>query len=74
MELNIIDEKHQRVAEIISDDILLKTTQDALDIMAAAGYHEARSLILREMNLSPEFFDLKTRVAGEILQKFSISA
>ena len=71
MELNILEEKNQKIAEIKSDEIVIKTPQDALDVMADASYYEARSLILREKNLSPEFFDLRTRVAGEILQKFS---
>lgn len=71
MELNIVEAENQRIAEIISDDVVIKTTQDALNLMAEAGYYEARSLILRETNLSPAFFDLRTRVAGEILLKFS---
>ena len=71
MELKILEEKNQKIAEIKSDEIVIKTPQDALDVMADASYYEARSLILREKNLSPEFFDLRTRVAGEILQKFS---
>ena len=71
MELKILEEKNQKIAEIKSDKIVIKTPQDALDVMADASYYEARSLILREKNLSPEFFDLRTRVAGEILLKFS---
>ena len=71
MELKILEEQNQKIAEIKSDEIVIKTPQDALDLMADASYYEARSLILREKHLSPEFFDLRTRVAGEILQKFS---
>ena len=71
MELIIIEEKNQKIAEIISDDIVIKTPQDALDLMAEAGYYQARSLILKEFNFSPAFFDLRTGVAGEILQKFA---
>lgn len=29
------------------------------------------ALILHEKNITPKFFDLKTGIAGEILQKFS---
>ena len=71
MELKILEKKKQKIAEIKSDEIVIKTPQDALDIMADASYYEARSLIIREKNLSPEFFDLRTRIAGEIIQKFS---
>lgn len=71
MELKILEEKNHKIAEINSDETVIKTPQDALDIMADASYYEVRSLILREKNLVPEFFDLRTRLAGEILQKFS---
>ena len=44
---------------------------DALDIMADASYNGASGVVIHEHQLAPEFFDLKTRLAGEILQKFS---
>lgn len=56
----------QKIAEIISDEVILQKTQDALDIMANAG---ARKIILHRKNIAPEFFDLKNRIAGDILQK-----
>jgi len=59
------------IAEVISDRILINKTQDALDLMADCSYHESNSLILREENFVSDFFDLKTGIAGEILQKFS---
>jgi len=71
MELKILEEKNIKIAEIKSDKIVIRTTQDALDIMADAEYYGARSLILGEKNFLPEFFDLSTKVAGEILLKFS---
>jgi len=59
------------IAEVISDEILIRETQDALDIMADCGYQDARKMIMREENFVAEFFDLKTGIAGDILQKFS---
>lgn len=53
---------NQKIAEIKSDEIVINTTQDALDIMADAKYYGATSLILMEKNFSPEFFDLSTKV------------
>jgi len=68
----IIHELHKvKIAEIRSDDFILKNAQDALDIMANAGEQGARKIILYEKNISPEFFQLKTRLAGEILLKFT---
>ena len=71
MELIIFDVQKHKIAEIISEGIVINNAQDALDIMANAGYQGARSIILYEKNLRPEFFELQTGMAGEILQKFS---
>jgi hypothetical protein len=71
MKLEIRKIKDIQIAEIISDKILIKETQDALDIMANINYQGSDKIIIHEKNLSPNFFDLKTRLAGEILQKFS---
>jgi hypothetical protein len=59
------------IAEVISDDIIINETQDALDLMADCGYHGSGKIILKEENIIPDFFDLKTGKAGDILQKFS---
>jgi hypothetical protein len=69
--IEIIDVEGIRIAEIISDKIEIGNVQDALDLMVDCGYHEARKIILQEKNIIPDFFDLKTGLAGEILQKFS---
>ncbi|MBD2755798.1 DUF4180 domain-containing protein [Spirosoma validum] len=68
-------ETHQlsdvRVAEVISDAIVIKTAEDGLDLLGNLYYQDFDSIILHEKNIMPDFFDLKTGIAGEILQKFS---
>lgn len=59
------------VAEISSEGIVISTTSDALDILGNAYYGGFEKIILHEKNITPEFFDLKTKLAGDILQKFS---
>lgn len=61
----------KEIAEIISDEIILKTKDDALDLMGNLYYQGFEKIILYERNISPSFFDLKNGIAGEILQKFS---
>jgi hypothetical protein len=39
--------------------------------MVEAGYNDCEKLIIHRETLNDSFFDLKTKVAGEILQKFS---
>lgn len=71
MEIRIFNSGELSLAELISEQIEINDQQDALDIMADASYQGANRLIVYEKNLHPDFFDLKTRLAGEILQKFS---
>lgn len=71
MEIIVRQTNHTSIAEIISDDILIKEVQDALDLMANCNYQGSRKIIIHEKNIIPDFFDLKTRIAGDILQKFS---
>jgi hypothetical protein len=62
---------NEKIAELISENIEIKEIQDALDVMANSRYYGAGSLIIHEHQIIPEFFDLRTGIAGEILQKFS---
>lgn len=59
------------IAEVVSDYIVINSVQDALDLMADCNYQGAEKMILYEKNILPDFFDLKTKIAGEILQKYS---
>ncbi|UKB81568.1 DUF4180 domain-containing protein [Chryseobacterium sp. MEBOG07] len=60
-----------KIAEVISDDIIIQSAADGLDLMGNIYYQGFDTLILHEKNIVPEFFDLKTKMAGDILQKFS---
>ncbi len=63
--------KGRNVAEIISDDVIIKTVEDGLDLMGNMYYQGFDKIILQEKHLAPDFFNLKSGMAGEILQKFS---
>ena len=65
----IFENNDQKIAEIISDQIEINNVQDALDWMGTANYEGANCIIFYEQNVNPEFFDLKTKLAGDILQK-----
>jgi hypothetical protein len=71
MEIELIEYKDKKIAVIKSEKVVIQETQDALDLMADAGSLNSRKIIVNEKQLTPAFFDLKTRIAGEILQKFS---
>ena len=71
MKIEIIKLKGVGIAEIKSDRVEIRKVQDVLDLMADCDYQGARKIILHEKNIIADFFDLKTGLAGEILQKFS---
>jgi PadR family transcriptional regulator AphA len=43
---------------------------EALDLVAACGEHRTHRLMLHEDNLTEDFYQLRTGVAGAVLQKF----
>ena len=71
MEIDFTETNGIRIAEMVSEEIEIKDAQDAVDIMMNCIYQGADSIIIMKQNLSPDFFDLKNGLAGEILQKFS---
>jgi hypothetical protein len=61
----------QVIAELTDNNFIINEVQDALDLMADLSYQGYNRMIINEKNLNKDFFDLSTRFAGEILQKFS---
>ena len=71
MELTIRIENNIPIAILQDRKVVIRNVEDALHLMADAGNIGARQIIIREEQLTPDFFDLSTGLAGEILQKFS---
>ncbi len=59
------------VAEVAVNGMLLAVPEDVNDLLGNAYYQGFDGMIISADKISPRFFDLKTRLAGEILQKFS---
>lgn len=60
-----------KIAEVISDETIISTTEDGLDLLGNLYYQDYDRIVIHEKNITPDFFDLKNGIAGEILQKFS---
>ncbi|GAB6550086.1 DUF4180 domain-containing protein [Bacillus sp. 3G2] len=59
------------IAVIKNDKVVISDVQTALDLMATVQYEvDAKHIIIDKSLISESFFDLKTRLAGDILQKF----
>jgi hypothetical protein len=59
------------VAELTGDNFTISSSQDAIELIGMPEAQECHKFIIHEKNLSPEFFNLGSGVAGDILQKFS---
>lgn len=59
------------IVEVVSGDIVINCVADGIDLIGNVYYRGFDKVILYQENLSADFFDLKTGMAGEILQKFS---
>ena len=59
------------VAEVAANEMLLVHPEEANDLLGNAYYQGFDGMIISADKISPRFFNLKTRLAGEILQKFS---
>jgi len=68
MEFKRYENSAYTVCELLGEGRLVSTTQDALDLMGEAG---ARGIVVREDQVHPDFFRLRTGLAGEMLQKFT---
>jgi hypothetical protein len=60
-----------KIAEVISDELVIRRIEDGVDLLGNLYYSGFDRIILHKDNITPDFFDLKTGIAGEILQKFS---
>lgn len=60
-----------KIAEVISAENNINNTSDGLDLLGNLYYQDFDKIIIHEQNITPDFFDLKNGMAGEILQKFS---
>jgi len=60
-----------KIAEVISDGLIIQQQGDGTDLMGNVYYEGYDRIILHQENITEDFFDLKNGMAGEILQKFS---
>lgn len=71
MEIKTHQINNTAIAEVVSQGIVINNIEDGIDLLGNVYYQGFDKMILYEKNLTTEFFDLKTKMAGEILQKFS---
>ena len=70
MNYQIREIDHKKYIEIFSSSRPLSTENDALDLIALCGEHNTNLLMIHYDALSEDFFNLKTKAAGNMIQKF----
>lgn len=71
MKIEIVQQQGVEIALVHWEGSTIADPQAALDLVATVGFEAGTNLIiLSKEALSEEFFDLRTGLAGEILQKF----
>lgn len=71
MNLRLFEYKGSLLSEISDSGIILQTPQDIVELIANSQYLGSEKIILRQNQLPDRFFDLKSGLAGEMLQKFA---
>jgi PadR family transcriptional regulator AphA len=69
MNYQIVETDNKKYIELISVAVPLHTERDALDLVCLCFENDIYLLMLHYDTLSEDFFRLKTKVAGDILQK-----
>jgi hypothetical protein len=71
MNITKIETSVGNIAIVKGSQIIIQDVQSALDLVATVQYEtDSNRIIVHKSLFSEQFFDLKTRLAGEVLQKF----
>jgi len=70
MQITLIEKNGKKYMEGRAGALLLVKEQDALDIIGNCGYNDTNNLLLHPENVHEDFFNLKSGLAGAVLQKF----
>jgi PadR family transcriptional regulator AphA len=72
MDYQLVQKSSTAYVECLETSALLEDESAALELVAACGENGTQLLMLHAGNLPPDFYDLKTGLAGRILLKFTI--
>lgn len=71
MDIYIEEYLKVKIAKLSGNEVVINELDDAVDLLGNSDYLGASCTILLKEQINPDFFDLKTGLAGDILQKFS---
>jgi hypothetical protein len=70
MQTDVYELHGHRILDLPAEGSLLRTGQDANDLIAETKASGARLVVVPIARLDPAFFELRTGIAGDMVQKF----
>lgn len=71
MKYKVIEKSNKKYLEFnAADNEIINSEQDSLDIISSCWEADINNVLIHEEILSDDFFNLRTKLAGMILQKF----
>jgi PadR family transcriptional regulator AphA len=70
MRVQLAEKNGCKYVEGTPSEKFIEREEDAVALVGVCGEHSVERLLLHAGNLSEDFFDLKTGLAGAVLQKF----
>jgi PadR family transcriptional regulator AphA len=71
MNYRVVEQGRKKYIECVPSVKCIENERDALELVVICGENETNRLMLHAENLTEDFYQLRTGVAGEILQKFA---
>jgi hypothetical protein len=71
MQITTHNKNNIQIAELVSDDILISKAEEGTQLLADLYYQGFDLIIIQSGQLNHSFFELKSGLAGEVLQKCS---
>ncbi|HHE40889.1 MAG TPA: DUF4180 domain-containing protein [Candidatus Cloacimonetes bacterium] len=68
--ITVHNENEVTFVECKPPEKLISSEQDAVDLIGLCGYHQTNNLLMYTNNVDKSFFDLKSTLAGAVLQKY----
>lgn len=62
----------KRVLTVAPDNLTLGSEQDAVDLVGEAFGHEATVVVVPADRVAADFYQLRTKVAGDVVRKFQM--
>ena len=70
MRVHLVEKHGYKYVEGMATEQFIQREEDAVTLVGVCGEYSAERLILYAGNLSESFFDLRSGLAGAVLQKF----